>query len=289
MMLGLLTVLLAGGLEVRWTAPPTCERPDLSLLTSENGRAEVTITTPSAATWVLDLAFVEPFQATRHLELGSCTDARRAARALLLLGLKGAEAFRDEPPPSPPPLTASEPVPAPSPPPSSLHVTLRAGALGDAFAAPAVTPRFLVAAAVSIASFEGELAVRAGLPATFPGGPIDGAAISVWPTLGAEVAACLVLSPGRLVRPAACGTVLAEWWQLRGLGVSDPLGGSATLLGAGGQLKAVIALGDLLELVPFLNARAHLRRPSARFAGVSALDAGALSLEAGLAVGLRVK
>lgn len=286
MTLGLVTLVLAAGLDVRWSAPGTCEQPDLSLLASANGRAEVTVSNPAPATWQLELTFLEPFQATRHLELGSCADVRRAARALLLLGLKGAEAFRAEPPPSPPPLTESVPEPTASPAP--VQVSLALGALANVLAAPAVTPRLLLEARLSRGAFAGLLSVRGGLPASFAGGPIDGAAVIAWPAIGAELGGCLVLSPERRVRPAGCVMVLAEWWQLRGTGVSDPHVGSAALLGAGGRLEVALGLSDAIALTPFLAARGHLRRPSAQFDGSVALAAGALGLEAGLTVALRL-
>lgn len=286
MMPGLVTLLALSALDVRWLAPETCAAPDLSLLAStSNGVAEVLITTPTPATWVLELKFLEPFQATRRLELGSCVDARRAARALLVLGLKGADAFAETelPVAAPPPTTVepNEPTAPPVPPevpPTPLVIAVRLGALANFFTAPAPTPRFTLGAAVRLGVLEVELTARAGIPAVFAGGPTSASAISVWPALGGELAGCFSPTFGR-VRFGACGTVLGESWRLQGQGVSNPSSGSAALVAIGGQGRVTFALGAGFEAGVTVALRGNARRPVGRFGDVDALLAGPIGLE----------
>lgn len=286
--LSVLSAVVLASLDVDWRAPETCPAPDLSLIAaSANGSARAIVTQPSRATWVLELDFLEPFQASRRLELSSCTDVRRAARALLVLGLKGAEAFNAAPvpPPTPPPLTKSDVQPVATPPEPSPRFALRLGALAQALSTPAVTPRLALEGGVGTGPFDVSLMVRAGLPAQYQAGPTATSAVSIWPALGGELLGCFTPNPDRPVRPSFCGGALAEWWQLRGVGVSDPLAGSAPLLGAGAQVRLTVEVGTWLELTAFLSARAHLLRPVARFGGVDALSAGPFSLEAGALAG----
>ncbi|MDP1918776.1 MAG: hypothetical protein Q8L14_21185 [Myxococcales bacterium] len=283
MMPGLVTLLALSALDVRWLAPDTCTAPDLSLLAStSNGTAEVRITTPTPATWVLELKFLEPFQATRRLELGSCLDARRAARALLVLGLKGADAFeKTELPLAAPPLTTSDPSPPMAPsevPPTPLVISVRLGALANVFTAPAPTPRFTLGAALRLGVLEVELTARAGVPAVFAGGPTSASAISVWPALGGELAGCFSPTFGR-VRFGACGTVVGEWWRLEGQGVSNPSAGNAALVAIGGQGRVAFVLGAGFEAGVTVALRGNARRPVGRFGDVDALLAGPLGLE----------
>lgn len=286
---GLLTLLTLSALDVQWLAPPSCAAPDLSLLaTGASGRAEVRITSDAPTRWVLELAFLEPFQATRRLELGSCADARRAARALLVLGLKGADAFQQAEVPLPaPPLTASEPLPPPPPPAPRATgpvLTLRLQGLATVLALPAVTPRFGLAGALRFGALELELGVRAGVPATFPGGPTSTATVALWPTLGGELLGCLGVSVGRL-RPAGCASVVTEWWQLAGAGVSSPGRGSAALLSAGAVGRLGFTLGAGFELGVSVAFRGNLLRPTAEFAGQRALTTGPVTLEGGAFLG----
>lgn len=291
MTLGLITVLAVSSLDVRWLAPEACAAPDFSLLASTStGAAEVRITTLTQARWLLELTFLAPFQATRRLELGSCVDARRAARALLVLGLKGADAFQTtELPLAPPPLTTSEPLlpptearPGPTTPFPVLSVRL--GALANVFTEPAPTPRFTLAAAVRLGVLELELTARAGVPASFPGGPTSSSAVSIWPVLGGDLAGCFAPTFGR-VRLGVCATVVGEWWRLEGQGVSSPSVGNAALLAAGGQGRMSFALGAGFEAGITAALRGNLRRPVARFAEVEALSAGSVGLEASAWVG----
>jgi hypothetical protein len=284
MSLGIVTLLALAALDVRWHAPDACSAPDLSLLSaSESGRAEVHLTTPVFGTWVVDLTFVEPFEAARHLELATCADARRAVRALLVLGLKGADAFREAAVPlSPPPLIASEPEPVPGA--LSRRWALRAGALGSLLTLRATMPRFVLAGALRVGALEVELGVRTGLSEAFSSGPTTTASVTVWPVLGGELAGCFS-PPLRRLRPGVCATVLVEWWQLSGAGVSNPASGSAALLAAGAQARLAYPLGAGLEVGGAAAFRGHLRRPTAEFSGVEALAAGPVSLEFGAWLG----
>jgi hypothetical protein len=288
MMPGLVTLLALSALDVRWLAPETCTAPDLSLLAATStGSAEVRITTPTPATWLLELKFVEPFQATRRLELGSCVDARRAARALLVLGLKGADAFQTtELPLAPPPLTASEPITPTEATPTGLPpvLSVRLGALANVFTAPAPTPRFTLGAAIRRGALELEVTARAGVPALFPGGPTRESAVSVWPVLGGDLAGCFTPTFGR-ARVGLCATLVAEWWRLEGQGVSNPGVGSAALLAIGGQGRVGFALGARFEVGVSVALRGNAIRPVARFGDVEALQAGPLGLEASAWVG----
>jgi hypothetical protein len=290
MLSGLFTLLTLSALDVRWLAPEACTAPDLSLLAStSNGAAEVRITTPTPATWVLQLTFLEPFQATRRLELGSCVDARRAARALLVLGLKGADAFQmTELPLAPPPLTASEPIApietTPVPTPAPLVLSVRLGALANAFTAPAPTPRFTLGGAVRVGVLEAELTARAGAPAIFPGGPTSSSAVSIWPVLGGELAGCFAPTFGR-ARFGACATLVGEWWRLEGQGVSSPSVGNAALVAIGAQGRVGFVLGAGFEAGVAVALRGNAIRPVARFGDVEALQAGPLGLEASAWVG----
>jgi hypothetical protein len=284
---GLFTLLALSTLDVRWLAPPECTAPDLSVLAStSNGSAEVRLTTSAPATWLLELTFLEPFQATRRLELGSCVDARRATRALLMLGLQGAEAFeKTHLAPATPPLLSSEPLArtgvAPKPPEvrPTPRLALRLGALANVFTEPAPTPRFTLGAAVRIGVLEVELTARAGVPALFAGGPTSSSAVSLWPVLGGEFSGCFSPPFGR-VRLGACATVVGEWWRLEGQGVSNPSAGNASLLAVGGQGRAGFLLGAGFEAGVSVALRGHARRPVARFGDFDALQPGPFGLEA---------
>ncbi len=281
---GLFTALALGVLDVRWLAPETCPAPDLALLsTTAKGSAEVRLTTPPPATWLLELTFFEPFQATRRLELSSCADAKRAARALLLLGLKGDEAFQKTELPLPaPPLTTSELAVA-APPPGRL-LSFRLGALAAFFTVPTPSPRFTLGASIRRGVIEVELVARAGVPALFAGGPTSTAAVSVWPVVGGELAGCFSPLVGR-VRLGACASFVGEWWRLSGQGISDPAVGDAALLALGGQGRAAFLFGAGFEAGITAALRGNAWQPVARFAGVDALQAGVLSLEVAAWVG----
>jgi hypothetical protein len=290
MSLGVLSAVVLASLDVDWRAPESCPPPDVSLLSSATGKVQATIDNPSRATWILDLAFLEPFQATRRLELSSCTDVRRAARALLVLGLKGAEAFTTAPAPTPPPLTESSvELPPPPSPPAGPRLALSAGALASALTVPSFSPRLVIEGSLGVGAFEAAAMVRGGLPVVVAGGPTATAAVSIWPTLGGELLGCVSPSHARAVRPAVCGAMLGEWWQLRGQGVSDPRGGSSALVGLGAQARVTVELGSWLQLTAFLTARGHLLRPVAQFEGVDAVAAAPFSVEVGALLGLRRK
>jgi hypothetical protein len=279
MSFGALALLVAGSLDVAWLAPESCSVPDLAAITSGGtGAAVVRLSTTPAQRWVVDLSFTRPFTATRRLEVSSCDDARRAASALLLLGLKGAERFvADEvtsaPPPPPPP-----PVEPPAEP--AVHGAVRLGALAQAFTLPVVTPRFTLAGALGLGLLELELTVRAGVPATFTGGPTPTATVSLWPAFGGDLAACFAPSLGSF-RPAVCGTFVAELWSLRGSGVTNPDSGTGLFMAGGARARAAVVFGPGFEAGLFVSARVNVRRPVAEFDGTPAVTSGPFSLEAG--------
>ncbi|MBM4776557.1 MAG: hypothetical protein GQE15_02550 [Archangiaceae bacterium] len=277
---GVLLLVAVGGLDVGWVAPESCPLPDLAAVTSGGtGAAVVRLTTTPTARWLVDLTFNKPFTATRRLEVASCDDARRAASALLQLGLKGAERFvsgevTPEAPPTPPPLL-DEPSPEPS-----VHGAVRLGALAHAFTLPDVAPRFTLAGALRLGVLELELTVRAGVPATFVAGPTDTARVSIWPAFGGDLAACFAPSIGSF-RPAICGTFVGELWSLVGSGVTNPDSGTGLLMSGGARARAAFVFGPGFEVGLQVAARANLRRPVAEFEGTPAVSSGPFSLEAG--------
>lgn len=289
MMLGIATLLSLSALDVRWTAPAGCSLPDLAELTAgTNGSAVVRITNGAPRRWGVDLTFLKPFQGTRHLDVTSCDDANRAARALLVLGLRGSEAFLEEDvsaPPAPPPPTQSAPQLSAVP----IEVTragpvmsggVRTGALANVLGLPATTPRFWVSGVLRVGSLELELAVRAGVPGVWPGGPTSTSSVAVWPTLGAELAGCYGPRLGRF-RPAACALVVAERWEVRGAGVSDPRTGLGALVGVGARAHLAFSLGAGFEVGTRMALLGNVRRPVAEFDDVASLSAGPISFEAG--------
>lgn len=272
--------LVVGALDVGWLAPEGCSVPDLAKITAgSSGAAIVRLSTTPAGKWLVDLTFNKPFTATRRLEVSSCDEARRTASALLLLGLKGAERFvsdevTPEPPPPPPPLVDDRPPETP------LHGAVRLGALAHAVTLPAVAPRFILGGALSLAAFELELTVRAGVPTIFAAGPTDEARVSIWPAFGADLAACFAPSFGAF-RPAVCGTVLGELWSLAGSGVTNPDSGTALFVAGGARLRAAFVFGPGLEAGVQVSLRGNLRRPVALFEGTPAVTSGPFSVEAG--------
>ncbi|MDX2009346.1 MAG: hypothetical protein SFW67_04100 [Myxococcaceae bacterium] len=282
----LAAVLVFGALDVQWRAPPSCPAPDLSRLADSNGRAVVQLEADAASTWRLELTFVEPFEASRVLELSSCADAQRAARALLVLGLQGAEAFRaSEVPVSAPPTVAPSAVtPPPVDRPTPVTVTARAGGLFSFASVPAGSGRFLAGADVRVGFFEAGLGLRVGLPIRFAASGIDGGAVTMWPTLGGEVTACWAPRSGRFTF-GACGSLAAEWWQLTGQGVTDPGRGDAAWVAAGPLARATWRLVSSLEVGGALAFRAALRRPTAVLDGREVASAGPVSFEAQAFVG----
>jgi hypothetical protein len=280
----LAAAVVVGALDVQWLAPPSCPAPDLSRLEGSSGRAMVKLDPTAPATWHLELTFLEPFEASRALDLSSCDDARRAARALLVLGLQGAEAFRQtEVPVSPPPIVAA-PV---EPPPAGLtpvSVTARAGGLFSFASVPAGSGRFIGGADVRVGFFEAGLLARVGLPATFAAPGVEGGAVTMWPTLGGEVMACWAPRTGRFTF-SACASLVTEWWQLAGQGVTDPGRGSAAYVAAGPLARATVRLVSSLEVGGSLAFRAALRRPTAVLDGREVASAGPVSFEAQAFVG----
>ena len=286
---GLFNLLMLSALEVRWLGPESCPAPDLApVSTTSSGVAEVRLTSPAPAAWLLELTFLEPFHATRRLELGSCADARRAVRVLLVLGLKGNDAFQQtEPALTGPPLTTREPIDAAATTgdaPPALVLSVHLGALATFLTVPAATPRVTLGAAVRRGVFEVELVARAGVPAAFAGGPTSTAAVSVWPVVGGELSGCFSPMVGPL-RLGACATLVGEWWRLEGQGVSAPAAGDAALVGLGGQGRVGFVLGGAFEAGLSATARGNLWRPAARFGALEALQASPFSLEAAAWVG----
>jgi hypothetical protein len=280
----LAAVLVFGALDVQWRAAPSCPAPDLSRLADSNGRAVVQLQ-HEASTWRLELTFVEPFEATRVLELSSCADAQRAARALLVLGLQGAEAFRaSEVPVSPPPAVAAPVAPAPAEPSRPVSVSARAGGLFSFASVPAGSGRFFAGADVRVGFFEVGLAARVGLPITFAAPGIDGGTVTMWPTLGGELTACWAPRSGRFTF-GACGSLAVEWWQLTGQGVTDPGQGSAAWVALGPLARVTWRLVSSLEVGGALAFRAALRRPTAVLDGREVASAGPVSFEAQAFVG----
>lgn len=232
--------------------------------------------------WLLELQFLEPFTATRRLQLSTCSDARSAARALLVLGLQGAERFAQAPPPlSAPPLTTSDVIVSA---PSRARLGLRAGGWASFFSVPVPTPRISLMGVVLVRALELELSARTGFSTQFAGGPASGAAVRIWPTLGGEASGCWAPVFGRW-RLGVCGSALVEWWQLRGEGVSDPREGHGVSVALGPTAKLALELMPGLELGLNVAGRVALRRPEARFAGVPAVVAGPVALDLGLWLG----
>lgn len=284
---GVLVLVAVGALDVGWVAPESCPVPDLAAVTTGGtGSAVVRLSTTPTEKWVVDLTFTKPFTATRRLEVSSCDDARRAASALLQLGLKGAERFvtgevtteAPPPPPTPPPLVDEQPVEP------AVHGAVRLGALAHAFTLPVVAPRFTLAGALRLGVLELELTVRAGVPSTFAGGPTDTARVSIWPAFGGDLAACFAPSFGAF-RPAICGTFVGELWSLAGSGVSNPDSGTALFMAGGARARAAFVFGPGLEVGLQVSARGNVRRPVAEFEGTPAVSSGPFSLEAGGWVG----
>lgn len=281
-MTSLVALISLQALQLDWRAPASCEAPAIS--TDAPGRITVTVTQPSAMQWVVELEFVEPFQAKRRLELSSCDDVRRATRVLVLLGLRGEQAFAATvvTPGSPPVEPAPPPMPA-----VTVGITPRAGVQAQLFTLAVVTPRFELGAALTLGLFELGLDLRAGVPARFEGGPTGEAAVIIWPTLGATLSGCLSPQLGRF-RPAACAAALAEWWQLEGVGVTNPRRGTAALLALGLTARLAFALTTSLELSASVSGRVNVLRPVAQFDGVTTQSARAFGLELGGWLGWRL-
>lgn len=282
---GVLALLAVGALDVGWLAPESCPVPDLAAITTGgSGAAVVRLGTTPAGKWLVDLTFNKPFTATRRLEVSSCDDARRAASALLVLGLKGAERFvsgevtTDPPPPTPPPLVDDRPVESP------VHGAVRLGALAHGFTLPAVGPRFTLGGALRLGVLELELTIRAGVPMIFAGGPTDTARVTIWPAFGGDLAACFAPSLGAF-RPGVCATFVGELWSLAGSGVTNPDSGTALFMSAGARLRAAFVFGPGLEVGLQASFRGNVRRPLAEFEGTPAVSSGPFSLEAGGWVG----
>lgn len=293
-MSGSLILLVAvGALDVRWGAPPSCPVPDLKEFTEgSDGAAVVRIEPGERAAWLVDLTFLRPFQATRRLELQSCGDANRAARALLVLGLRGSDEFlggevstAPADPPPPPPIVSASLAPEPEAP--ALTGFLHVGAVAHLVTLPAATGRARVGGGVRYAWLQAELGVRTGTTAAFSGlaaAPTQTAEVVVWPMLGVDLSACWAPVTGRF-RAHACASGVVEGWQLQGRGVSNPTSGLGVLAGVGALLGANFRLVAGLEVGASAAARVHLIRPAAGFSGVPALTASPLGLELGAWVG----
>ena len=282
---GVVVIWALASVEVSWTAPPSCPAPEWTLPASARGRVQVMLRGEAGAIWNLEVDFLEPFQASRHLELESCAAARHAARVLLVLGLRGDYDARVTRSPLQPPGSAELVPTVSSTPPESPVMKLRLGT-GASFATlPAVTPRLSLGAALRLGQLELGLDLRAGLPARFPDSDAAGRTVVVWPTLGAELGGCWAPHVGPL-RLGACVIALAEWWQLFAEGVGQRRQGSAALLGLGASMRAALWLSGPMEVGLQLSGRAHLRRPEAVVDGSPVLSAGLFGLEAGVWVGM---
>ncbi|MCA2980667.1 MAG: hypothetical protein INH41_30885 [Myxococcaceae bacterium] len=275
----LVAALACGALEVQWLAPEACPAPDLSRLSASSGRAVARLEQPAAGTWRLTLTFVEPFRADRALELSSCDDARRAARALLVLGLQGAEAFQAfEAPVSPPPI-----VEAPAP--RRVEVAARVGGAGAVGAAPGLSGRFVAGVDVRVAGFAVGLWARAGLPVDYATA-VEGSRVRLWPVAGGELTGCWAPRVGRLTF-GACGSLALEWWRLTGLGVTDPGQGSAAALSLGPLARLTVRAVAALELGVAAAVRVAALRPAALLDGREVLSAAPVGVEAQAFVGWR--
>jgi hypothetical protein len=288
----LILLVTLGALDVRWGAPPSCPVPDLKEFTEgSDGAAVVRIEAGERAAWLVDLTFLRPFQGTRRLELQSCGDANRAARALLVLGLRGPDEFlggevstAPEEPPSPPPIVSASAVPEPEV--QALAGFVHVGALAHLVTLPAATGRARVGGGVRFKWLQAELGLRTGTTAAFSGltaAPTQ-AEVVVWPMLGVDLSACWAPVLGRF-RAHACASGVVEGWQLEGRGVSTPASGVGVLAGVGALLGATFRLVAGLEVGVSAAARGHVIRPGAAFSGVPALTAGPLGLELGAWVG----
>jgi hypothetical protein len=277
-------LIALGALDVQWLAPESCPAPELSRLAGASGRAVARVDTNTPGTWRLELTFVEPFTGTRTLELSSCADARRVARALLVLGLQGAEAFQSsEVATSPTPVVATEPpAPTVAPPVAGLSITPRLGGAFSFGSAPLGSGRFVAGADLRVRFFEAGLLARVGLPLRFD--TPSGAKVALWPTLGGDLTACWAPRSGRFTF-GACASLVAEWWQLEGSGVTDPGRGSAAYVSAGPLARATWRFGPAFEVGGSLAFRAAIRRPTAVLDGREALSAGPVALEAQAFVG----
>lgn len=274
-------LVMLSALDVQWLAPESCPAPNLTMTSSANGRAVVRVEQVSLATWRLELTFLEPFSATRSLELASCQDVRRAARALVSLGLSGAEAFQSTEV-SPPPVVAAEPTP--QPPPSTepekpaVAVLARVGGVVSV-ASPGVSPRVVAGFDVELGSFAVGLSARVGFPVELTG-------VRFWPTVGADAAACWAPRVGSFVF-SACASAVVEWWQLEGLGVSDSRKVSAAWVALGPLLRAAFRPGRF-EFGVSVAGRGAAVRPEARIDGTAVATPPLFSLEAGAFAGLRL-
>ncbi len=290
MLLSLATLFSLTALDLRWNAPDGCALPDLAEITAgASGAAAVRITNGRPNSWAIDLTFLKPFQGTRHLELTSCADANRAARALLVLGLRGADAFLLEDvatsaPPAPPPPQVTTSTIVVEREGARISGGVRTGAVANLFGLPGATPRFFLAGVLRVGAIELELGVRTGVTSTWAGGPTTTAAVSVWPSIGGELAGCFGPRLSRF-RPAACALLVAERWELAGLGVTNPASGVGTLVGIGGRARLGFSLGAGFEVGILASLLGVVRRPVAEFEGVRTLAAGAYGFEAGAWLG----
>lgn len=274
------TVLFA----LTWNVP-CAPAPDVpALLGNAEGEAVVTVT-PSGAQWHLEVAFPT---AVRQLDAPTCEDAARAALLFLKLGAtaqpdRAPVAAKPAPPAPPPP----PPLPPPPEPPTPLVLRLSAGVLGNAGALPSVGPRLAVELGVSKGALAGFFAVRAGVPATFAGGPSTSAGFTVHPALGAQLSGCALFGGAR-VRGGPCAAVGVEWWRILGVNVDLPSGGSEAWVAAGLDGRLLVDVTARLFAFAAAGVRVSLRRPQVVFEGLgAAYTVPLVSGEGGLGLGGR--
>ncbi len=247
------TVLFA----LTWNVP-CAPAPDVpALLGNAEGEAVVTVQ-GGGDHWHLEVAFPN---AVRTLDAKTCADAARAALLFLKLGATPAvDRAPVEAKPLPP-----EPPPPPEPP-KPWVVRLGAGAALNGGALPAPSARVQIEAGLSKGAAALFLAVRAGFPGTYAGGPVSGAGFVVHPALGAQLSACALPSFGP-VRAGLCGVFAAEWWRAAGVNVDLPRGGHEAWVAAGADARVVFRITARLFGFAAGGVRFSLRRPQLSFEG----------------------
>lgn len=266
---------------------PCAPVPDASaLLGTAEGEAVVTITPVSPTQWHLEVRFVAPIPGQRQLDASTCEDAARAALLFLKLGATAqpdrtpvaARPPEPEPPPPPPP------PPAPPPPPVPIDLRVDVGAAVNVGTLPSASPRITAAVGLARGPLTASIAVRAGVPVTFTGGPTR-ARFLVHPAMGAQLSGCF-LTKVWLLRAGPCLAFAAEWWRVAGLDIDLPRSGSEAWLGAGSDLRVQFHPTGGLYACAQVGIRVSLRRPQIHFDGFGeAFTVSSISGEGALGLG----
>lgn len=269
-------VLLAAGapvLDLSWSAP-CAGRPDAQeFRLSAPSSASVTIA-PQGSRWSLDVELVQPRAGRRTLTVESCAAAVKAAVLLLHLALEGGTLDADatsrnaKPPPSPvrePPRLEVSAVSAPptSPPPELTLSVLGAVLTGTQ---PSPTPRLIVQGTVQWQWVVADLALRAGVPASWQGGPIDTARFNIHPALGAQLRTCAAWRRS-VFSLGGCAAGGVEWLRWSGAGVSNPATASSLDVHVGLDARVAVALAERFLLLATGGARYGLTRGAPSFTG----------------------